>query len=276
MSENSLSRGSLWRRWDPHIHAPGTVLNDQYGGEDAWEKYLTRLEKATPRIEAIGATDYCGIETYKKLDAYKREGRLPHVGLIFANIEMRYGIGTDSGSPVNFHLLVSPEDPDHVDQIERFLGRLTFKLPGELFRCDRDDLIRLGRHHEPSIADDEVAYATGVNQFKVNVDQLLEEWDASDWIQQNSLIAIAGKSNDGSSGLQSDASLAALRQKIERVAHIVFASQPKQREFWLGPRRSWCGRNQATVPSSETVLARQRCAHVVACGETGKGSIFLG
>lgn len=24
-----LSRGSLWNRWDPLIHAPGTAMNDQ-------------------------------------------------------------------------------------------------------------------------------------------------------------------------------------------------------------------------------------------------------
>lgn len=27
-------RGSLWHRWDPHIHTPGTALNDQYTGSD--------------------------------------------------------------------------------------------------------------------------------------------------------------------------------------------------------------------------------------------------
>jgi hypothetical protein len=33
------------------------------------------------------------------------------VRLIFPNVEMRYGIGTAKGSPINVHLLVSPEDP---------------------------------------------------------------------------------------------------------------------------------------------------------------------
>ncbi|MCH9674389.1 MAG: ATP-binding protein [Gammaproteobacteria bacterium] len=234
MGSDRLRIGSIWRRWDPHIHAPGTLLNDQYNGDDPWEDFLGQLENAAPRIEAVGVTDYYSIDTYQQVIAHKAEGRLPHVGLIFPNIEMRYGIGTDAGSPVNFHLLVSPEDPDHVNQIHRFLSRLTFKLPGETFRCDRADLIRLGKTHDPTINDDALALTTGTNQFKVNVDQLLEMWDASDWIQHNGLIAIAGGSNDGSSGLQADASLAALRQKIERVAHIVFAAQPKQREFWLG------------------------------------------
>lgn len=41
-------------------------------------------------------------------------------------------------------------------------------------------------------------------------------------------------SNDGTSGLQDDASFNTLRKEIERSAHIIFSSQPAQRKFWLG------------------------------------------
>ena len=37
--------------------------------------------------------------------------------------------------------VVSPEDPDHVEQTQRFLRALTFEYQGETFRCDRSDLI---------------------------------------------------------------------------------------------------------------------------------------
>ena len=40
--------------------------------------------------------------------------------------------------------------------------------------------------------------------------------------------------NDGTAGLQEDASFAALRQEVERFADIIFASTPSQRECWLG------------------------------------------
>jgi hypothetical protein len=59
-----LNRGSEWRRWEPHIHAPGTVLNNHFGGTDAWTKYLTTLESVTPKIEAIAVTDYYITDTY--------------------------------------------------------------------------------------------------------------------------------------------------------------------------------------------------------------------
>lgn len=54
-------RGSALRRWDPHIHTPGTAMNNQFG-KDAWDNYLTRIELSEPRIEALGITDYCNID----------------------------------------------------------------------------------------------------------------------------------------------------------------------------------------------------------------------
>ena len=69
-----LNRGSEWRRWEPHIHAPGTVLNDQFGGREAWTNYLTKLESVTPKIEAIGVTDYYITDTLRRggSAAYRR------------------------------------------------------------------------------------------------------------------------------------------------------------------------------------------------------------
>ena len=34
--EAPLTAGAAWHRWDPHVHAPGTTLNDQFGGAGAW------------------------------------------------------------------------------------------------------------------------------------------------------------------------------------------------------------------------------------------------
>ena len=53
-----IGRGSEWHRWEPHIHAPGTVLNNQFGAADPWNSYLTTLEGLTPKVEAIAVTDY--------------------------------------------------------------------------------------------------------------------------------------------------------------------------------------------------------------------------
>lgn len=229
-----ISRGSQWRRWEPHIHTPGTILNDQFGGCDAWETYLSTIEGLTPKIEAIAVTDYYVTETYEKVLNHKAAGRLPNVQLIFPNIELRLDVAAKSGF-VNVHLLVSPEDHDHLLQLRRILTRLQFQAHGDHFSCTRDDLVTLGKRADPRITDDRAALQLGATQFKVNFDQLRRIFHESDWAKKNILVAVAGGAGDGTSGLRQAAD-ATMRQEIEKFAHIIFSSNPAQREFWLGQR----------------------------------------
>lgn len=240
MLEDQLNPGSQWHRWEPHIHAPGTTFNDQFKGPTAWEDYLTSLEQAAPVIRAIAVTDYYCTETYQRFVAeMERNDRLPQVALAFPNIEIRLDVATVRERWTNMHLLVSPEDPSHVREIERFLDRLRFEAHGDSFACNRHDLIQLGRKSKPDLSDEQSAFRHGASQFKINFSQLREEYHRSDWAQKNILVAVAGAETDGTSGIR-EASDATLRQEIEKFAHIIFSSSPAQRDFWLG-RKSGVG-----------------------------------
>ncbi len=217
------------------MHAPGTVLNDQFKGKDGWERYLTALEAATPTIRAIGVTDYYSIETYERVVAAKENGRLANCQLIFPNIEMRLGIGTVKGKWVNVHFLVSPEEPNHIVEIKRFLARLTFSAHGDKYTCTKEDLIRLGQRSKPDLKDPAAALSHGAEQFKVSFDELRSAYKDSSWAQKNVLIAVAGSETDGTSGLR-EAADATLRQEVEKFSHLIFASSSAQRDFWLGRR----------------------------------------
>ena len=245
------TRGSAWHRWDPHIHTPGTALNDLFAGADPWEQFLTNVERSDPPIRALGVTDYCGIDPYLEAVRHKKNGRLAGVHFIFPNVEFRLSVDTGKGSGINLHLLFSPRDEDHPEQIGRFLGGLTFPYQREIFRCTPDDLVRLGRAHNPDLTDAGAARQEGVKQFKVNPDELQEAWANSAWAQENCLIAVAGSGRDGTAGLQGDGgSWEATRKKIEGMAHIIFSASPKQIDFWRGLgaatvddlERKWGGR----------------------------------
>src|ERR1700704_6553471 len=95
---------SEWRRWEPHIHAPGTVMNNQYRGPTAWDDYLSALEAATPTMQAIAVTDYYFIDTYQEILKRRAAGRLPDAKLIFPNVELRLDVATSRGGFVNLHL----------------------------------------------------------------------------------------------------------------------------------------------------------------------------
>ncbi|GAA3973750.1 TrlF family AAA-like ATPase [Allohahella marinimesophila] len=229
-----ISRGSEWHRWEPHIHAPGTILNNQFGATDPWSAYLTTLEGLTPAIEAIAVTDYYVTDTYEEFIKHKAAGRLPGVMLLFPNIELRLDVAAKSGF-VNIHLLVSPEDPDHLSEVKRILKRLQFRAFNDRFDCTREELIKLGKRSNSTITDDGAALRHGATQFKVNFDELRKVIDESEWAKKNILIAVAGGAGDGTSGIRQAAD-ATVRQEIEKFSHIIFSSSPAQREFWIGQR----------------------------------------
>jgi AAA domain len=226
------SRGSEWHRWDPHIHTPATTLNNQFVG---WECFVTRVNAATPKAEALGVTNYLSIRGYPELRARWEAGELPDVHFLFPNVEIRLTIQTETIQGLNLHLLFSPEDPDHIVRIQEALGRLTFPFRGETYQCSEQSLIRLGREFAANLTDDEAAYKAGVAQFKVDFDQLNTWYRNDDWLRRHCLVAVAA-GKDGTSGLQKDTSFAARRQEIERFAHIIFSGQESDRRFWLGKK----------------------------------------
>lgn len=230
-----LNRGSEWRRWEPHIHAPGTVMNNQFNGQNAWGDYLTALERATPVIEAVAVTDYYVTDTYEEVLRHKAAGRLPNTRLVFPNVELRLNVATAKGGFVNLHLFVSPEDPQHLEELRRLLSRLQFNVMQDRFDCTRADLIRLGKKADSTILDERAALAYGANQFKVNFQQLREVFSESGWAKKNILIAVAGGATDGTSGVR-EAADQTIRREIEGFAHVIFAGSPAQREFWLGQK----------------------------------------
>lgn len=230
----SLPSGSIWQRWEPHIHGPGTVLNDQFKGSNAFEDYLLALEQASPEMRAVGVTDYYSTEVYEAIVQAKASGRLRNCDLIFPNIELRFDVGTVKGAWVNAHLLVNPQDPDHLNELNRFLARLRFDAYKDSFHCTKTDLIRLGKKADPTITDDHKALKSGSIQFKVSFKQLKEEFHLSEWARNNILIAVSAGA-DGTGGVR-DGADKTLREEIESLADIMFASSESQREFWLGKR----------------------------------------
>jgi len=228
----TYGRGSEWRRWDLHIHTPGTALNDQFG---TWDEYLSAIEAADPRIAVIGVTDYLTLRSYKRLLPFLEAGRLKNITLVIPNIEFRITPVTKGGKPINIHLLISPEDFDHVARVEEALTHLTITRSGEKISCTEDALRRFGCTLRSELkSEPEAAYREGVNQFKIGFDSFQEWWQEQPWLKRNSLVAVANSSFDGASGIQHDSGLKSLRDEIYRFSHIIFSGRPGDRGFFTG------------------------------------------
>jgi len=166
----TVDQGSVWRRWDPHLHAPGTLLNDQYTAD--WEAFLQAVNTASPRIEALGVTDYFCIRGYQQARAHKVAGKLPNVGLLFPNVEMRLDIKTEKAKGINIHLLFSPADQEHETHILRLLGGLSFDFREVAHPCTPQGLVALGRAFHRKPLDEDAAMSIGAMQFKTTLPAL--------------------------------------------------------------------------------------------------------
>ena len=73
-------RGSLWRKWDLHVHTPASIVH-QYDGVDAWPQFLTEIESLAPEFKVIGVNDYIFLDGYRRILAEKAAGRLKNIDL---------------------------------------------------------------------------------------------------------------------------------------------------------------------------------------------------
>ena len=278
MAENYLY-GSIWRRWDLHLHTPNTKKEDRYTGntdEEKWEGFYRSLHNyvgngADPSraISVVGVTDYLSLDNYFKV---KNEGKLPPcIKLIIPNIEARM-TPVAHNSPINIHFLF---DPSFDSQIEsQFLANLYFKKQTDVFRATRDDIVRLGRGYkaDPSLTEKE-AYKEGISQFVLEPESVREVFKSKPFLRDKVIIVVCNKSGDGVSGARchceyltesGGSQLQETTDSIYQLADAIFSSNPKDREYFLGNG----------VDSKDEVLRRYKtimpCVHGCDAHENSK------
>lgn len=122
-------RGSIWRKWDLHVHTPFSLRHAYSGSneEEQWEKFLTDLENLPEEFKVLGINDYIFLDGYKRILEEKNKGRLQNIDLILPVVELRldkFG-GTESSlSRVNWHVIFSNEIRPEVIE-SQFINHLT-------------------------------------------------------------------------------------------------------------------------------------------------------
>lgn len=105
------NRGSVWNKWDLHIHTPKSICNE-YGADntETWEKFITSLENLPEEVKVIGINDYYFIDGFEKVLDYKfNKGRLSNLETIFPVLEFRIDTFSSASQTkfqkVNLHIL---------------------------------------------------------------------------------------------------------------------------------------------------------------------------
>lgn len=241
-------RGSEWRRWDLHIHTPGTQKNDQYEGanlDEKWDRFYQSIadyigDGSDPmkNIAAIGVTDYLSIDNCKKVIG---DGKLPEsIRLVLPNVELRM-TPLARETPINIHCIFAPE---LINELEtRFFAKLFFEYGGTRYSASRDDLRRLGRAFSGESLSDDKAYSAGLNQFVVTPQAIEEIFKNDTELREKTIIVVSNKSADGVSGItqhkgytteNGGSQMDATRRNVYKMADLIFSSSKSDIAYFLG------------------------------------------
>lgn len=249
MSEhiNKYHRGAEWRRWDLHIHTPGTKKSDRFNGtslDDKWKNFIQTVNSSPEPIAAIGITDYFCIQNYFKFKSLVDDGTITKkFDLILPNIELRITPIAVS-SPVNIHCIFNPDIADQIE--DRFLSNLSFPHGGTTYNASRQSLIRLGRLRKNNSSLSELeSQIAGIENFVISPDALRAVFEKDPDLRKNTIIIVANKDGDGASGIvkhedyftSSGSQLDAVRESIYQLADAIFSSNNGDREYFLGLRK---------------------------------------
>lgn len=119
--------GSLWRRWDLHVHTPASLIHHYPSVDgDPWKAFLDDLERLPPEFAVIGINDYLSIDGYRRVLHERKSGRLKNIETVLPVVELRianFG-GHERLRRINYHVVFSDElDPERI-QFE-FINAIT-------------------------------------------------------------------------------------------------------------------------------------------------------
>lgn len=197
--------GSVWRRWDFHVHTPFSILNNgyefnpyEYEGkneerlEEEFDKYVVALftKAVDSEVCAIGITDYFSIDGYKyilnnyinnpnkmvELFPDEKQRRAIEEIYLFPNIELRLStfVGEKANS-VNYHVLFS-HDVSITDIEDNFLRCLNFNFHSNDKRpITKSNIEALGKGiRENNGAKGDSDLLIGLKHVTVSDDEILE------------------------------------------------------------------------------------------------------
>ena len=104
-------RGSEWRKWDLHVHTPGTKLCDGYeskGGLPDWDRFCKHIYESD--VHGIGIADYFSLDGFFSFKENYDRLYPDSEKVLFPNLEVRLNESVNrAGELIDFHVIFSPD-----------------------------------------------------------------------------------------------------------------------------------------------------------------------
>ena len=224
-----VNSGSLWHKWDIHMHTPGTERNNEFGGtlqdSDILETFKTKIIEN--KIDAIGVTDYYSIDNYEYLVELQKSGKFPKNVYLLPNIEIRLetSVRGRSNELVNLHILFDPNklSPRYIRT--NFLSQLSYEYNGHTFKFDESGLESLRSATESTSIKDVK------ERFSISKRTLLNLLKSDINFEGAYLIAVPNEDISGT--LQTNGGKGDfVYDEIANITDIVFSHNLKDYNFW--------------------------------------------
>jgi hypothetical protein len=255
--ENKFQRGSVWRKWDLHVHTPETQLNNQYSStdkKDVWVLFCEKIEKSD--VDVFGITDYFSIDNYFTfIDKFKKKYPKSKKAF-FPNVEFRTESKNSKNEHIQIHVIFS-NNQQTLDKIDDFFTRL------ELVSTN-DEYLTNKYCTKPNL--NEVGYDKAMVKIDVLEKKLKSDFSEDDYL----IVGVANgygslRPNGGNDGRGSE-----YAKELDKKCNLFFGNS-KNTNFYLNKVE---GRSQFSLPPKPVVFGCD--AHSFETLDTKLGKSFEG
>lgn len=219
--------GSEWRKWDLHVHVPGTKLSNGYdtneNGQPDFERFADIIEQSD--VAVFGITDYFSIDqTLKFIDHYKE--KYPNSEkLLLVNIELRLNETVNKEQQIiDYHVIFN--DSISRQKMQEFVNNLKTEITdcnGRPKSCSElsksaDDFNR-ATVTRPSI---EKAFTDTFGKYAEPTDRL---------------IYLAPANNNGLHPAPGSKRKANLADEVDKTVNAIFGKNKATSEYFLRKNR---------------------------------------
>jgi len=216
------SRGSIWRKWDLHVHTPGTKKNDQYTDQkpldEALDLYCDKIEQSD--VAVFGITDYFSADSYFAFQKRFAKKYPDSKKVFFPNIELcTNDVVNFASEEVNLHVVFNPFVTTCETDIKNFLQHLdTNKTATGNKRVKASELTALKDFEE----------ATTSRQF---IEEAFKEVFGSAAELTDHLLVITAANNDGIRAQRGRKRKALINDELDKFSHAFFGNSANAAYF---------------------------------------------
>lgn len=212
--------GSEWRKWDLHVHVPGTKLNCGYGKsgtEQDFDEVAAFLEGSD--VMVFGITDYFSADQSLRFIKFFKNKYPESEKLLLVNVELRLNETVSKDlQTIDFHIIFSDGVPD--TKIAEFLAKLPTQITDANSRPKSCSELSGNDYNTVTVTRDHIK-----NAFKETFGEKAEPTDY--------LIYLTPANNNGiraESGKQRKANLA---DEIDKDVHAIFGKGVDNSSYFL-------------------------------------------